>query len=581
MTEHADMVITGARVWAGTDDLTGPAPEDTVAAAVAVRGDRILAIGDPDDVLALAGPDTERLHLPGRLIVPGFQDAHVHPPFAGRYRMHLSLHDLEGLDAYREAIVRYASEHPELPWIFGAGWAPEIFAEVALDREMLDSLVPDRPVFLFDSSIHSAWLNSRALELAGISGDTPDPADGKYRRDPATGEPTGILDEGAAYTFEARFLPVPDRSEWRTAILNSQAHLHALGITGWQDAWVTPGTLDAYGSLVDDGLLTARVVAALWWQREQGLEQIARFVAQRESGGRSERLLTRTVKIMTDGVVENGTGALLSPYHDGCGGHTDDHGLSYLDPDLLAAAVTELDRLDFQVHLHTIGDRAVRDGLDAVEAALKANGQRDNRHHLAHIQVIQPEDVARFATLGAVANCQAYWAQSEPMMDDLTIPVLGADRARMQYPFAALEAAGAVLAMGSDWAVSTANPLTQIEVAVTRVDPSQRSNRPFLPEQRLSLGSALRGFTAGSAFVNHDPDGGMLAVGNRADLAVLDRDIFAEPAGRSAGRSVGRSAGRSAGAGSAAAGEPLGARVSDAKVEYTIAAGRIVHQPPP
>jgi len=551
MTEHADMVITGARVWAGTADLTGPVVEAAVEGAVAVRGDRILAIGDPDDILALAGPDTRRLHLPGRLVLPGFQDAHVHPPFAGRYRMHLSLHELNSVDEYRDAIVRYAADHPELPWIFGAGWAPESLAGGGFGRELLDAIVPDRPVFLFDSSIHSAWLNSRALALAGIDADTPDPVDGRYRRDAATGEPTGILDEGAAYSYETRYLPAPDRAEWRTAILNSQAHLHSLGITGWQDAWVTPDTLAAYGSLADDGRLTARVAAALWWEREQGLEQIAGFLAQRESGARPDRLLTRTVKIMTDGVLENGTGALLSPYHDGCGGHTSDHGLLYLDPDLLAAALTELDRLDFQVHLHTIGDRAVRDGLDAVEAALKANGQRDNRHHLAHIQVIQPEDVPRFATLGAVANCQTYWAQSEPMMDELTIPVLGAERARLQYPFADLAASGAVLAMGSDWAVSTADPLQQIEVAVTRVDPLQRTNPPFLPEQRLTLGAALRGFTAGSAFVNHDPDGGSLRAGKRADLAILDRDLFEAE------------------------------QIGDVKVEYTLAGGKVVYSAQP
>jgi predicted amidohydrolase YtcJ len=558
MTEHADIVITGARVWAGTKDLTGPAPEATVEASVALRGNRILAIGDRDEVLALTGPETQRLDLPGRLLVPGFQDAHVHPPFAGRYRMHLSLHDLHGLDEYREAIVRYASENPDLPWIFGAGWAPELFTGDAPGRELLDALVPDRPVFLFDSSIHTAWLNSQALAVGGIDAGTPDPSDGRYRRDPATGEPTGILDEGAAYSFETRFLPAPDQAEWRTAILNSQAHLHSLGITGWQDAWVTPDTLAAYGSLVDDGLLTARVVAALWWERKQGLEQIAGFLAQRESGGRSDRLLTRTVKIMTDGVLENGTGALLAPYHDSCGGHTDDVGLSYLDPELLAAALTELDRLDFQVHLHTIGDRAVRDGLDAVEAALKANGPRDNRHHLAHIQLIQPEDVPRFAALGVVANCQTYWAQSEPMMDDLTIPILGADRARLQYPFGSLHAADAVLAMGSDYAVSTADPLQQIEVALTRVNPAERTNTPFLPEQRLSLGTALRGFTAGSAFVNHDPDGGVLAAGNRADLAVLDRDVFERGSSE----------------------EVPGARIGDARVEYTFANGRIVFSRP-
>src|SRR5690349_11723583 len=223
MTEHADMVITGARLWTGTDDLTGPVPEVSRDGAVAVRGDRIVAVGDPDDVLALAGPGTERLHLPGRLVLPGFQDAHVHPPFAGRYRMHLSLHELDGLDAYTEAIVRYAAEHPDLPWIFGAGWAPETLAGTVAARDLLDRLVPDRPVFLFDSSIHSAWLNSAALAVAGIDAGTADPGDGRYRRDPDTGVPTGILDEGAAYSFEARFLPAPDRAEWRTAILNSQA----------------------------------------------------------------------------------------------------------------------------------------------------------------------------------------------------------------------------------------------------------------------------------------------------------------------------------------------------------------------
>ncbi len=546
------MVITGARLW------TGPGAEFSTDGAVAIRGDRILAVGALDDVLDCADARTERLHLPGRLVLPGFQDAHVHPPLAGRHRMHVSLHDLDGVAGYLDAIARYAAANPDQPWIYGGGWAPESLPGTSPGRELLDRIVPDRPVFLFDSGVHSAWVNSRALELAGVDAGTTDPADGRYRRDPATGEPTGILDEGAAYTFEARFLPVPDLEQWRQAILNSQAHLLSLGITGWQDAWVTPDILAAYGSLVDDGLLTARVVAALWWQREQGLEQIAGFLAQRESGARPDRLLARTVKIMTDGVVENGTGALLAPYHDGCGGHTGDLGLSYLDPELLAAAVTELDRLDFQVHLHTIGDRAVRNGLDAVAAALRANGQRGNRHHLAHVQVIQPEDVRRFAAVGAVANCQTYWAQSDPTMDDLTIPVLGAERSRLQYPFADLAAAGTVLAMGSDWAVSTADPLQQMEVAVTRVDPQQRTNPPFLPDQRLTLGAALRGFTAGSAFVNHDPDGGVLRAGKRADLAILDRDLFESAAGTRTGPGIG-----------------------DARVEYTIASGKVVHQPLP
>jgi predicted amidohydrolase YtcJ len=547
MSPYPHLVITGATIWTGDTIWSGEPTSGRPADAVAIDGEQILAVGTQDDVLAMAGPGTGRLHLPGRMLVPGFQDAHVHPPFAGRFRNHLSLHDLNSVGEYREAIAVYAAAHPEAVWIYGSGWGAENFIGAAPSRDLLDDIVPDRPVFLLNASIHEAWVNSRALELAGIGADTPDPSDGRYGRDPVTGEPTGALYEGAAYGFEARYLPVPGRQEWQAAILNAQAHLHSLGITGWQDAWVTPDILDAYAGLVDDGRLTARVVAALWWQRELGLEQITDFLDQRESGARADRLLARTVKIMTDGVLENRSGALLSPYQDGCGGHTDNLGLSYLDPELLAAAVTELDRLDFQVHLHTIGDRAVRGGLDAVEAALTANGRRDNRHHLAHVQLIQPEDVPRFAKLGVVANCQAYWAQYEPMMDVSTVPYIGVERAGLQYPFADLEAAGAVLAMGSDWSVTTADPLQQIEVAVTRVDPQQRSNPPFLPDQRLSLSSALRGFTAGSAYVNHDPSGGVIRAGHRADLAVLDRDLFT--------------------------GGPIG----DASVEYTIAFGRIVH----
>jgi predicted amidohydrolase YtcJ len=546
MSEPADLVITGADIW--TADAARSWSD-----AVAVRGDRIVAMGAAR-VADLVGPTTRVEHRPGAMVVPGFQDAHVHTPFAGRDLLKVWLHDLVGRQAYLDRIAGYAADHPDEAWVVGGGWAMEHFPGGGPRREDLDAVVPDRPVFLMNRDVHGAWVNSMALERAGITRDTPDPADGRIERDPASGEPSGALHEGAAYSFQDRFVPTPSRQEWERAILEGQNHLHALGITGWQDAWVTPATLDAYRSLTASGELTARVVGALWWDRHRELGQIEEFLTQRESGTVPSPVGAgfhpTSVKIMTDGVLENYTGALLEPYCDGCGGHSDNHGLSYVERDLLAAAVTELDRLGFQVHMHAIGDRAVRNALDAVEAARAANGPSDQRHHIAHIQVVQPDDVPRFRELGVVANAQPYWAQMEPQMEELTLPFLGRERADLQYPFGDLLRSGATIAMGSDWSVTTANPLEEIEVAVTRVDPENRDNAPFLPEQALPLQVALAAFTAGSAYVNHDEDGGWLGVDRRADLAVIDRNLFAPSSG------------------------PVG----DAHVDLTVASGRVVYE---
>jgi predicted amidohydrolase YtcJ len=540
--DPADVVITGAAVY--TADAARSWTD-----AVAVRGDRIVALGSAT-VRDLVGPGTRVVEAGGGMVLPGFQDAHVHAPFAGRNRLHVFLNDLVGREAYLERIAEYAGDNPDQPWIIGGGWAMEHFPGGTPVKEDLDAIVPDRPVFLMNRDVHGAWVNSKALEIAGITRDTPDPVDGLIERDARTGEPAGTLHEGAAYSFNDQHVPLPTREEWEDAILNAQQHLHSLGITGWQDAWVTPATLAAYRSLAASGRLTARVVGALWWDRHRGLDQVPEFLAQRESAP-DGRFRATTVKIMTDGVMENYTGALLEPYCDGCGGHTDNVGLTYVDRELLLAAVTELDRHGFQVHMHAIGDRAVRNALDAVEAARGANGPGDNRHHIAHLQLVQPEDVPRFRALGVTANCQAYWAQMEPQMEELTLPFLGRERADLQYPFGDLLRSGATLAMGSDWSVTTANPLEQIEVAVSRVDPENRRGAPFLPEQALPLAVALGAFTAGSAHVNHDDDAGVLAVGRRADLAVLDRNLFAPDAG------------------------PVG----DATVTHTVAAGTVVHEP--
>jgi predicted amidohydrolase YtcJ len=538
---YADLVVRDAHVATWDRDLAR-------ADAIAVRGDRIVALG-ADDVAAVTGPDTDVVEAAGGMVLPGFQDSHVHAPFAGHNLLRVWLNDLAGKEAYLDHLATYASERLGADWITGGGWAMEHFPGGTPRKEDLDAVVPDRPVFLFNRDVHGAWVNSRALELAGIDRHTPDPVDGRIERDPVTGEPTGTLHEGAAYTFNDRFVPRPDRGAWEEAIRVAQRHLHSLGITGWQDAWVTPDTQAAYESMAGRGELTARVVGALWWDRHRGLEQVEELVLRRGAGSTGSFHPT-SVKIMTDGVMENYTGALLEPYCDGCGGHTDNDGLSYVERDLLAQAVTALDGKGFQVHLHAIGDRAVRDCLDAVAAARAVHGRNDLRHHIAHLQLVQPGDLPRFAELGVIANLQAYWAQSEPQMDELTVPFLGEDRARLQFPFGDLVRHGATLAMGSDWAVTTADPLAQIEVAVTRTDPSRRGTAPFLPHQALYLATALRAFTAGSAHVNHDDEAGVLRLGARADLAVLDTDLL----------------------------DGTGALPTDARVTLTVAAGRVVHR---
>jgi predicted amidohydrolase YtcJ len=544
----ADLVITGAEVYCGAS----LSQDQQWAAAVAVRGGRIVAVGSEADVREQVGSAAETLHLPGRLVLAGFQDAHIHAPNAGRNLLTVALDGLAGRDAYLAAIKAYADANPDASWITGGGWAMEYFPGGTPTKEDLDAIVPDRPVFLYNRDVHGAWVNSRTLEIAGIDAGTADPPDGRIERDPVTGAPSGTLHEGAAYTLADRFVPDPGQAGWEAGILHAQSHLHALGITAWQDAWVTPATQAAYVALAADGRLTARVVGSLWWERSQGLEQIPSLLGRREDATArgSDRFNPTTVKIMTDGVLENFTGALLEPYCDGCGGHSANSGIAFVDRDELAAAVTALDGHGFQVHMHAIGDRAVRNSLDAVQAARAANGPGDQRHHLAHIQVVQPTDLPRFAELGVIANCQTYWAQTEPQMDELTLPYLGPERALMQYPFGDLRRSGARLAMGSDWPVTTANPLEQIEVAVTRVDPENRDNAPFLPDQRLSLADAVAGFTEGSAYLNHDEaDSGTVEVGKRADLAVLDRNIFAAGAGA----------------------------LADARVEHTLVGGRIVY----
>ncbi|MEV6300212.1 amidohydrolase [Actinoplanes sp. NPDC051861] len=521
-TPYADLILTGGPVF--TAD-----PARGHATTVAVRDGRILAVG-ADQVRDLAGPGTETVDLRGRLLLPGFQDAHVHAVMGG---VELNQCDLTGttdLGEYLSRVRAYADANPGDGWIVGGGWAMEVFPGGVPGRELLDRVVPGRPVYLVNRDHHGAWVNGRALELAGITAETPDPPDGRIDR-AADGSPAGGLQEGAMRLVTG-LLPEVTPADRLAGLLRGQDLLHSLGVTAWQEAMMCgangyPDVSDAYLAAAVDGTLTATVVGALWWNRDLGAEQIAGLLEKRERFT-TGRLRSDSVKLMLDGVAENFTAAMTAPYLDGCGCATTNAGLSFIDPERLGGYVTELDGLGFQVHFHALGDRAVRDALDAVAAARAANGHRDTRPHLAHLQVVHPDDVPRFRELGATANLQAYWASHEPQMDDLTIPFLDPELAARQYPFGDLRRAGAHLAAGSDWPVTTPDPLQAIHVAVNRVHHGS-DYEPFLGAQALDLATALTAYTAGSAYVNRLDDTGTLRAGNRADLVVLDRDPFAAP----------------------------------------------------
>jgi predicted amidohydrolase YtcJ len=530
--QDADLVLRGGAVY--TVDSAR-----SWAQAVAVRDGVIVAVGTDEQMAGLTGPATRAVDLDGRMVLPGFIDAHVHASAAGLERLRCDLSEVHDVAAYLATVLAYAQASPGAGWITGGGWAIDVFPGGIPSRHDLDRVAPDRPVFLSNRDHHAAWVNSKALELAGVTASTEDPADGRIEREP-DGTPAGTLQEGAMGLVE-RIVPRPDVTEQVAGIMEAQRYLHELGITGWQEAIVgdyavIPDCFDAYAEADRSGLLTARVVGALWWQRGTGLGQLDGLADRRERAGRDGRFRATSVKIMQDGVCENFTASMLRPYLDGHGHETAGSGASFFGAQELKEAVTAIDARGFQVHFHAIGDRAVREVLDAVEAARTANGPANRRHHISHIQVVHPDDLPRFRELDVLANCQALWACEEPQMSALTVPFLGPERTGWQYPFGRLLRSGAQLCFGSDWPVSSPNPLWEMHVAVNRTVPpgypyaDPGAGPVFLPSERIGLHDAIAAATIGSAYVNHADDvSGSIEPGKAADLVVLDRNVFAHP----------------------------------------------------
>lgn len=513
--QPADTIFRNGVIWTG--DESG-----SRATALAVRDGRIIYVGDQSPSMELFGPNTEVIELAGKMVVPGFCDTHVHPVAGGVELGQLQLAEAKTKADVASSLRAYALEFSELPWLVGGGWSP-VDLPPDIDRLDLDAAESERPVFLTSADAHTAWVNSRALEEAGIDAATPEPEGGRIERD-AQGRPNGLLREEAV-SMIARLLPEIAPQDLLGGAERGLALAASFGITTLHDANATPSILRTYQSLEASGRLKARIVAALWTDPRAGADQVERLKSLRDDF-RSPLLSPTAAKIFADGVLESRTAAVLEPYE----GFPGERGLLQWESSALKEAVTAFDRAGFQVHIHAIGDRAVREGLDAYQAAREANGSRDSRHQIAHLELIDPRDIPRFAELDVIANIQPLWAFRDIYIVEGTEPLLGPRRSAALYPLGSLSRAGARLAGGSDWNVSSMNPLEAIQVAITRRDPEHPLGESWLPEQRLSVEEALRAYTTGGAFASFSEDQtGTLEVGKWADFVVLDRDLFNIP----------------------------------------------------
>ncbi len=504
--------------------------------AVGVRGRMIHSVGPLERVredMAAVCERVEVVDVDGGLVMPAFHDAHLHPLIGGLEMRSTLLTDCESAEACFDKIADAAAGQQGDGWFRGGGWSLEHFDQhTGPTAEQLDRVVPDRPAFLPSNDHHNAWVNTRALELAGITRETPDPPDGWIERD-ADGHPTGTLREAAAQLVHR--LVDTTREEKRDALREAQAHLHSWGVVGWQDALVggyagIDDPTQAYLDLAADDELTARVRLALWWDRHRGVEQIEDLKAER--GRLAEAGLDAgSVKLMVDGVSETFTMAVDEPYLGGarCPCDGGERGLTFLGPDQLAEAVVALDRAGFQAHFHALGDRAVRTALDAIETARRFNGWSNQRHQLAHLQLVAPRDRNRFRLLGAIANVEGMWARYHTPAVQMVEPYLDQERRDWQYPFADIVNSGALVAGGSDWPINPPDPMEGIHVLVnrsSRTTDERDEEPPMRDDQGLTLLQAMQAYTSGAAHANHQEDSGNLRVGASADVVVLDRDPF-------------------------------------------------------
>jgi len=517
--EPADVILSGGRVWTAAE-------AQPWAEAVAVRGDRIAFVGSSAGAAALRGPRTQVVDLAGRLVTPGFNDAHLHLMSGSLSLERVDLIEDQDTPAVQERIRAFAAANPKNAWVLGRGWLYGSFAGGLPTREQLDAVVADRPAYMECYDGHSGWANSKALALAGITKDTPNPPRGEIVKDAKTGEPTGALKESATSLVEAK-IPAPGVEERYALLLRALRLLNSQGLTSVQDAGYGPdefrGELPLLERALKERALTVRLKASI--RMSPGAADAAVAEASWLAARPPDPFLRfGTVKGFVDGVIEAHTAAMLEPY-------SDDPKLGRGEPNwdaaALNAAVTAADRAGLQVYLHAIGDRGVRMALDAHEAAARANGPRDRRGRIEHIETIDPADYPRFQALGVIASMQPLHANPDLNNSAVWSRNAGPARAGRGFSWGNVQRAGGRLVFGSDWPVVTSDVLRGLYVAVTRKTREGTPPGGWLPEQAVTLEQALRHYTIDGAYgAFEDGERGSLATGKWADLVVLSDDLF-------------------------------------------------------
>jgi predicted amidohydrolase YtcJ len=501
----------------------------SVAEAVAIRDGKFIYVGSNSAVDPYIGKGTQVIDLEKRMVLPGFFDSHCHPAYGAAHELFdIMFTGLNSVEEYKKAIRDFAARHPGAKFINGRGWKNTLFGKTGPDRKIIDEIIPDIPVALDDEGGHATWVNSLTLKLAGITKETKNPRGGVIERDPASGEATGTLREGAAHLVAALF---PDYTveQLMQAIEAYQKMAASFGITTTHDATVDVGGNDfnAYKNLERENRLAMRFRASLFVDPQKGLEQVGPLIAERAKNS-GPLFQANGAKIYIDGVVEGGTAYLIEPFKHLPGFR----GEPRWDAEKLNAMCAELDRNKFQIHVHSIGDAATAMILDAFAVAMKKNGKRDARNLVTHIQLVAAADILRFRELGVVAVPQPYWFMKDDYYYNLQVPYLGQKRADEEYPMESFFNAGVVVASSSDYAVTIpCNPLRAIQIGMTRSVPGVTDPKEVLwPEERATLDQMITSFTINGAYANFlENTTGSIEVGKMADLVVLDRNLFSIP----------------------------------------------------